>query len=153
MKRHYSKIGVLPILLALVVFACTAWMVVEGFFLGVHSKASLGWFGIGMVVYVALMTFLLGWPVYYEIGDKFLLIRMGVIKWKIPIEAIDSAKASRNIASAPALSMDRVLIAYRKGQTCRWILISPRDKQRFFEDLAEASAGLRVVGDQATRKS
>jgi hypothetical protein len=128
-------------------------MIGEGFLLGVHSKSSLGWFGIGMVAYVGLITWLLGWPVYYEIGDKLLLVRMGVIKWKIPIEAIDAAQPSRNIASAPALSMDRVLITYQKGQTRGRILVSPRDKQRFFEDLAGASAGLKIVGDQVVRVS
>jgi len=47
--------------------------------------------------------------------------------------------------------MDRVLVAYRKGQARRWILLSPQDKQRFFEDLVAASAGLKIVGDRVMR--
>jgi hypothetical protein len=126
-------------------------MLVEGFLRGAHAKSSLGWFGIGMAAYAALMTWLLGWPVYYEFGDKLLLVRMGIIKWKIPLEAIEAAQPSRNMASAPALSMDRVLITYQRGERRCVILVSPRDTQRFFEDLAQASPGLQIVGNQLVR--
>ncbi len=126
-------------------------MVRDGFFRGVASKPSWGWYGIGMVAYVVLMTYLLGWPVYYEIAGKLLLIRMGVFKWKIPIEDIVGAQPSRCIAKAPALSMDRVRIDYQRGGSRCSMLVSPEGKRRFFEDLVEASPSLRIAGDRVLK--
>jgi hypothetical protein len=62
-----------------------------------------------------------------------LYIRCGIIKRRIPYWEIHQVERSSNPTSAPALSLRRVKIGY--GQSFQ--LISPRDRDRFIEEITK----------------
>ena len=90
-------------------------------------------------------------PLYYEVRGSNLVIRCGLIIFqRVPIADIVLAEPSRCAASAPAMSLDRLLIQYRAGERVRSVLISPKDKQAFLTDLAGAAPHLRFDGVRLT---
>jgi hypothetical protein len=87
-----------------------------------------------MLVY-ALAVF----PTNYELAPDALKVRSGVIRTSITYQEIRRVHASRSWLSAPALSLDRLDIAYR-GRTT---LVSPRDRAAFLRDLLAHAPGLK----------
>jgi len=73
----------------------------------------------------------------YILSDDELLIRCGPFKWTVPIREITEVAPTRNPASSPALSLDRLRIDYGDG---RWIMISPEPRAAFLRSL-EARRG------------
>lgn len=72
---------------------------------------------------------------YYEIHGADLLVRSGPLKWTVPIAEIREITPSRNILSAPALSLDRLKIRFGKRA---FVLVSPEDKDGFLRAIREA---------------
>jgi len=68
----------------------------------------------------------------YVLDHDQLLIRSGPFRWRIPITDITSVVATRDPASGPALSFDRLRVSYGRG---RAIMISPADKDAFLHAL------------------
>lgn len=101
------------------------------------------WFGIAMLYLIFALVALITFPVRYTVDNGELEIRSGLIRWRIKLQAIESAEPSNAPWSSPALSLDRILIRYRKGGHVTSILISPKDKDAFFSDLTENDSGLR----------
>lgn len=64
----------------------------------------------------------------YVVDNEMLRIFCGPFRWKIRLDEIESIKATRNPLSSPALSLDRVMIRYRKR---RRVMVSPMDKEKF----------------------
>lgn len=73
----------------------------------------------------------------YTLSDTTLLVKSGPFKWQVPIEQITSIKPTSNPLSSPALSLDRLRIDYGRDRS---IMISPKDKRQFLQDL-EARRG------------
>ena len=78
-----------------------------------------------IVVWVVLST-------YYEFDGNGLVARSGPFSWRIPLKEISAVRESNSVRSGPALSMDRLEIAYGNG---RVLLISPEDKAGFLAAL------------------
>ena len=99
----------------------------------VHGHNMRGPIG-GLITLVLLEVFLvepmLSWT-YYAIEGDTLLIRSGIVKWRIPIRDIRSITPTRSMLSSPALSLDRLRIDYGRKS----ILVSPAEKMRFIEAL------------------
>ena len=74
---------------------------------------------------------------YYELQRDILFIRCGPFWRSVSIADIRSAKPTRNPLASMALSLDRIAITLRSG---RGVMISPRDKDRFLDDLAKKKA-------------
>ena len=70
----------------------------------------------------------------YEVTDDRLIVRSGIANLEIPLPDIETIKPTRNPMSAPAWSLDRLLITYGQGKTC---MISPGDKAGFLRLLRE----------------
>lgn len=68
----------------------------------------------------------------YTLSNTTLLVKSGPFKWQVPIEQITSITSTFNPLSSPALSLDRLRIDYGRGQS---IMISPKDKDQFIQDL------------------
>ena len=68
---------------------------------------------------------------YYVIEGDTLLIRSGIVRWRVPIRSIRSITPTRSALSSPALSLDRLRIEYG-GKA---VMVSPEEKQRFIEAL------------------
>ncbi|MFQ5935747.1 MAG: PH domain-containing protein [Acidiferrobacterales bacterium] len=97
---------------------------------------------------------LLAYPVYYEITSSKLVIRSGwLLKYEIVLTSIDSVRPTRNPLSAPAWSLDRLSIDYKKNARQRFALISPQDKMQFLRELAERTSNLTLRGDALVRTS
>jgi hypothetical protein len=69
---------------------------------------------------------------YYAIEGDTLLIRSGFIRWRVPIREIRSIEPTRSLLSSPALSLDRLRIAYGGWKA---VMVSPEQKERFIEAL------------------
>ena len=127
MKIYRSKIDwwlmlvvFVPFLIILVkaIFDCEIEMIYTGLLL------------IGLVL-------LLFWTIKYKIDQGILTV------WftKIEIKNIKKVYKTRNPLSSPALSIDRIAIIYNKYDE---VLISPKDKVQFIEDLLKINPDIEV---------
>ena len=97
---------------------------------------------------------LLPWILYgtsYLLTDEALSIRCGPFRHRVLVSAIQEITPSRNPASSPACSLDRLHIKYRGS--CDGILISPADKRSFLYDLATRDSQLSLQGDRIVRSA
>ena len=78
---------------------------------------------------VLLLTLFL--PCRYTLFDDHLFIKSGILKKKIEYVDIVTVEKSSNLLAAPAFSLKRVKINYRKG----FALVSPRDRDDFISEL------------------
>ena len=83
---------------------------------------------LGIVVVVLLFCGWLYASTRYTITAEALLVKSGPFSWVVPLREIYSIEPTRNPASSPALSLDRLLIRYGDGNE---LMISPRDKATF----------------------
>ncbi len=82
----------------------------------------------------------------YEITATDLVICFGPFRSRLPLETIVEIFPTYNPLSAPAPSLDRLRINYRRKNGRRWFaLVSPKDKEGFVRDLASAAPQLRRV--------
>ncbi len=103
---------------------------------GIAAAVSLGSVtAVAPIGIVALVILALMWPLYYEITDAELTIRAGVVRWHIPLSNIVRVRPSSSAVSSPALSLDRLEIAYEKNGALKRVLISPADAENFLCDL------------------
>ena len=111
----------------------------------------------GYLLFIGALTaasvLLLAYPVYYKITSSHLIVRSGVLRTEIPLSSIEEVRSTRNPLSAPAWSLDRLRIDYRKAGWASFMLISPEDKARFMRDLAGSVAGLEVRGERVVRRA
>jgi len=98
-----------------------------------------------------LVVLLTTYPLDYEITETELIARCGLMRWRVPLAEIQEVRPTRNPASAPAWSLDRLRIDYLKGARPRVLLISPPDKVAFMRDLADAAPGLVLRGGRVVR--
>ena len=105
--------------------------IVGGLFISlIISKAWPGVIILG-VSFIFLLHMLFN--TYYTISGNELKIKCGfIINKTIDISTIKKIVPSRNVLSAPALSIDRLEIFYNQYDS---VLISPEDKEGFVERL------------------
>ena len=127
-KRFNSKIDrwLLYILIAVIVF--------EVVVLGIAAtQAGDPIAALSIIVTALLIVVLIGSLLvrtHYTVTGNTLRIASGPFGWKVPIDQIESVKATRNPLSSPALSLDRLQIRYGNG---RRVLVSPADKTGFLK--------------------
>jgi len=109
---------------------------------------------------LALMIFgwLFLWPmlsVTYEITPTDLIVHFGPLCFRLPLDAIADVIPKTDYAAEAAWhlgwSLDRVVIKYRKKSgKVAWIgvSISPADKERFLDELAEALERIKLPGGE-----
>jgi hypothetical protein len=89
------------------------------------------------------------YKICYEITSSDLIVRYWPFRSTVPLDSIWEVRPTRNPMSAPAPSLDRLEIKYRKKNRYRGlVLISPKDKESFVRDLAKAAPRLQSVGDE-----
>jgi hypothetical protein len=90
----------------------------------------------------------------YQITAAEMVVRCGMLMHRhISLASIDEVRPDRNPASAPAWSLDRLRVDYRKNGESAFIMISPEDKDAFMEELARAAPGLEMRGARLVRDS
>lgn len=78
----------------------------------------------------ALVILLAGIPCQYTLADDRLLVRSGVVRWRIPYVQITDIEPSRSLWSAAAMSLPRVKVSYGG----RFIPVSPREREQFIAE-------------------
>lgn len=107
------------------------------------------WFALAGVAIVLSFYVAFLFPVRYGLTEAELIVHFGLIRQRIPYERIQSVKPTRNPLSSPALSLNRLQVAYGHG-LWRSQRISPEERDGFLDELARR-AGLRRVGDTLER--
>jgi len=102
----------------------------------------------GVVALVVGLTY----STYYEITPSSLMVRSGWIRWVIPLACIQQVFPTRNALSGPAWSLDRLQVDYEKDSRPRFVLISPKDKLSFLQNLAESTEELEIRDDRVVRR-
>ena len=83
-------------------------------------------------------------------GEPILLVRSGrLIRYKIPLAQIREIRPSSELRSSASWSYDRIKVVYG---VYRSLLISPRDRDRFLDELVRRANHLERVGDSLVRK-
>ena len=72
---------------------------------------------------------------YYLVRSDDIRIVSGPFRWTIPLADVRDISPTRNPLSSPALSLDRLKIAYGKR---KFVLISPDDKDGFLRAVDRA---------------
>jgi hypothetical protein len=89
----------------------------------------------------------------YEIGQTELLIRSAGFRQRISLDAIVEVFPTHNPLGSPACSLDRLRVNYRRRNgKSGFALISPREKEEFLRELADAVPGLHLVEDRLVCK-
>jgi hypothetical protein len=122
-----------------------------GLFLALAVGGEPGWALVRAGVVVAAVVLLTTYPLNYEIAAGELVARCGVMRWRVPLSSVEEVSPSRDPASAPAWSLDRLRVEYLKGSETRSLYVSPEDKAAFMRDLADAAPGLELRGDRVVR--
>jgi Bacterial PH domain len=89
----------------------------------------------------------------YAIGEAELVNRLGPLRFRVPLNAIEEVVATKGfrliVGLGLAWSLDMLHLKYRKASGHRaWtVSISPQDKAEFLQELAAAVPGLKIVGN------
>lgn len=79
----------------------------------------------------------------YFISETELKIQSGfLVNEKIAISNIRKIEKTKSILSAPALSMDRIMVRYNKFDE---IVISPKEKQEFITHLLSINPNIEIL--------
>ena len=89
-----------------------------------------------------LIYFLFILPIKYIITNLELIVKSGILRWKIPLASIKEICPTRNPLSSPALSFDRLSILYGRHQI---ILISPENREDFLNELKNYAPGIEIL--------
>ncbi|MBN9295474.1 MAG: PH domain-containing protein [Filimonas sp.] len=131
MTVYRSKIG-FSIFIPTVVVLIT----VMGF--AIYNSVWLSVTIVSLATIFILYTFL---NTYYVIDGDKLKIRCGIFRSTVNIASIKLIKKSNSILSAPAASLDRILIRYNKYDT---LVISPKHKEQFAEHLQKLNPQIEI---------
>lgn len=80
----------------------------------------------------------------YVIDGEELIIYGGISKKRIPIKQIKSLRPTKNLISAPAMSLDRIEIMF--DPNTQMALVSPKEKELFVNKLLEVNPNIRLDG-------
>ena len=103
-----------------------------------------------MVVLAFGVVIALAFPTHYTIGASELIIRSGILRYRIPLDGIQRVYPTRNPLAAPAWSLNRLGIVYTRPRGRGFALVSPQQRREFMALLAERAA-LEVVGEELQR--
>jgi hypothetical protein len=108
------------------------------------------------LITISALTFILllaaTFPLYYELTEHELVIRSGLFRWRVPLDRIHEVRPIRSLLSAPALSLDRLLIRFeRRDGGFGLAMISPRDRAGFLREVAARTHGMMFVGERLVR--
>ena len=88
----------------------------------------------------ALLLLVLFFNIKYTLTADTLLVKNGFSTQSISLKDITNITPTSSTLSAPALSLDRIEIRYEGGS----IVISPKDKDRFYHAIQEPVPALKT---------
>ncbi|QDK83811.1 hypothetical protein EXU85_22455 [Spirosoma sp. KCTC 42546] len=132
MITYKSKVG-LELLMPLVI-------ILGG--VGAVNAYNENWPGLLILVLVGSFITHLFATTYYQIDGTRLRIKSGfLVNKSLDINTITKITETNNPLSSPATSMDRLELSYNKFDS---ILISPRDKIGFIQELKQVKPAIEV---------
>ena len=105
--------------------------------LTMQAKGTLLQFPVHAAVYVMTIAFV-WWPAWntkYTVDEEYLSIRCLFLTWKIKRSEIQSISKTNNSVASPALSLKRLKVDYLKEGESKFVLVSPRNQQAFWDAL------------------
>ena len=90
-------------------------------------------------VLLSALAFVIWLPIpttYYVVDDDVLKIHSIFLKWEIPLSSIETIEKTSDALSAPALSLDRIKIEYKKAGIHKSIMVSPRNHTEFIKKIS-----------------
>lgn len=81
------------------------------------------------------LMLLIGYPVRYLLSPEQLIVKSGVMRVEVPVHKITKVEKTRSLLSAPAWSIDRVKVDYDNNGYPAYVIISPKDRDRFIQQL------------------
>ncbi len=134
MKVYHSKLSPAILCFIVLVFAFSI-------FAAMNSHASVLSISLGVVLPIILILFVLT-TITYTVKDGELKVRVGGLLYRrIQIRTIKKIEKTRTILSAPAASLDRIIIYYNRYDE---IVLSPKDKEQFIADLQKENPSIEV---------
>ena len=97
----------------------------------------------------ALLLLVLFFNIKYTLTADTLLVKNGFSTQSISLKDITHITPTSSTLSAPALSLDRIKIRYEGGS----IVISPKDKDRFYRAIQERVPELKTDDNNGLIKS
>ena len=130
----YSKIGGFYIVSLLFV----------GFVLGYLLIIDFSWLALVLDVLIVGILVLIGINTKYTLyNDGKLTVVCGFLPSRYAVRKAVSVKPTRSLLSAPAVSLDRIEVKFKKGLP---LVVSPRDKQGFIAALKAVNPEIKVEG-------
>lgn len=130
----YSKIGGFYIVSLLFV----------GFVLGYLLIIDFSWLALVLDVLIVGILVLMGINTKYTLyNDGKLKVVCGFLPSRYDVRKAVSVKPTRSLLSAPAVSLDRIEVKFKKGLP---LVVSPRDKQGFIAALKAVNPEIKVEG-------
>jgi Bacterial PH domain len=145
-----------------VFFLLTATFIAIGPIMLIGTGSAVGWFFLllGPPI-LPLIALLVAWPMTYDPdatrsdGEPILLVCGGrLLRYEIPIAGIKEVRPTKSVASSMSLSYDRIEVISRslKGGYAGSLMISPKDRDAFLDDLGRRAGHLVRVGDRLTQR-
>jgi len=140
MAKYKSKIGIELLLpLAIIMGGAALIMMYNHLYTGLIIIL----LATGFIAYIFAST-------VYTIENGILKISSGILFGRvININSIKSIKETNNPISAPANSLDRLLITYNKYDS---VIISPKEKQAFIDHLVNMQPNISVYLKETNTK-
>jgi hypothetical protein len=126
----------------------------------VMGEAFVGLAVLTVGLFLVALVLQIVWPMEYDPGasgadgEPILLIRCGRLhRYNIPLAEISEVLPSFELLSSPAsCSYDRIKVVYpSRSGVYRSLLISPRDRDGFLDELARRANQLERDGDSLVR--
>lgn len=140
-KIYPSKIDAWMLVLYWSAVAYLLWKITEVFILRTSSNTNFGLQTILLLLLLVIITFSFFYPFRYRIDERALTVEGGLF-WRKTIElsSIISTKLLTSAANGPALSLQKVLVKYRKDGLEKAVFVSPAQREDFVEALSKREA-------------
>lgn len=101
------------------------------------------WPGLALMFLIAAFIAHMLLTTYYQVKGSVLKIRCGFFFDRtVPIDAIREVKETRDPSSAPAASLDRLILRYDRFDS---VVISPKEKEAFIQHLLNINPGIKLA--------
>lgn len=89
-----------------------------------------------LLIFLVILVWLPLPTTYYVVNNSILNIHSIFLSWEVPLNTIEKVEQISDSLIAPALSLDRIKIKYKKDGRYKSIIISPKNKSEFIKQIS-----------------
>lgn len=89
-----------------------------------------------LLIFLVILVWLPLPTTYYVVNNSILNIHSIFLSWEVPLNTIEKVEQTSDSLIAPALSLDRIKIKYKKDGRYKSIIISPKNKSEFIKQIS-----------------